>query len=164
MKWFNLVCLVQVLLTIHKIKSNGKGSFSVKSRWGGGVKENIHSRSFPPFWFLSIPVLNPYPCNVSLYIQNKYSPLLSFTRFLSSDRNCFLILFIFLFDHKSNFHFQNYINSYFYVINDLLFSGAMPHRPCIFPFKFNGVVYTECTWVSAHLTEHKVNIYVHCTI
>ena len=36
------------------------------------------------------------------------------------------------------------------------FSGASAHKPCIFPFKFNGVVYNQCTWVSAHLTEHKV--------
>ena len=35
------------------------------------------------------------------------------------------------------------------------FSGASAHKPCIFPFRFNGVVYTQCTWVSAHLTEHK---------
>ena len=35
-------------------------------------------------------------------------------------------------------------------------SGASAHKPCIFPFKFNGVVYNQCTWVSAHLTEHKV--------
>jgi len=34
-------------------------------------------------------------------------------------------------------------------------SGASPHKPCIFPFKFNGVIYNECTWKSAHLTEHK---------
>ena len=34
-------------------------------------------------------------------------------------------------------------------------SGATPNKPCIFPFKFNGVLYNECTWTSAHLTEHK---------
>ena len=34
-------------------------------------------------------------------------------------------------------------------------SGATPNKPCIFPFKFNGVIYNECTWTSAHLTEHK---------
>ena len=34
-------------------------------------------------------------------------------------------------------------------------SGAMPNKPCIFPFKFNGVLYSECTWTSAPLTEHK---------
>jgi len=34
-------------------------------------------------------------------------------------------------------------------------SGASAHKPCIFPFKFNGVTYTTCTWVSSHLTEHK---------
>jgi len=34
-------------------------------------------------------------------------------------------------------------------------SGASAHKPCIFPFKFNGVTYDGCTWVSSHLTEHK---------
>ena len=34
-------------------------------------------------------------------------------------------------------------------------SGASAHKPCIFPFKFNDVVYNQCTWVSADLTEHK---------
>ena len=34
-------------------------------------------------------------------------------------------------------------------------SGAAKGKPCIFPFKFNGVVYSECTWNQAHLTEHK---------
>jgi hypothetical protein len=34
-------------------------------------------------------------------------------------------------------------------------SGAAPGKPCIFPFKFNGVVYFECTWDMAHLTEEK---------
>ena len=34
-------------------------------------------------------------------------------------------------------------------------SGATAHQPCIFPFQFNGVLYNECTWTSAHLTEHK---------
>ncbi len=33
--------------------------------------------------------------------------------------------------------------------------GAAANKPCIFPFKFNGVVYFECTWDLAHLTEHK---------
>ena len=43
-------------------------------------------------------------------------------------------------------------------------SGASAHKPCIFPFKFNGVVYNQCTWVSAHLTEHKVRIWYHFRI
>ena len=34
-------------------------------------------------------------------------------------------------------------------------SGATPNKHCIFPFKYNGVLYNECTWTSAHLTEHK---------
>jgi hypothetical protein len=34
-------------------------------------------------------------------------------------------------------------------------SGASPKLPCIFPFRFNGVVHTQCTWDQAHLTEHK---------
>ena len=42
----------------------------------------------------------------------------------------------------------------------ILFSGASAHKPCIFPFKFNGVVYSQCTWVSAHLTEHKVRLVI----
>ena len=25
-------------------------------------------------------------------------------------------------------------------------SGATPNKSCIFPFKFNGVLYNECTW------------------
>ena len=29
-------------------------------------------------------------------------------------------------------------------------SGAAPNKPCIFPFKFNGVLHNECTWTSAH--------------
>ena len=33
--------------------------------------------------------------------------------------------------------------------------GASANKPCIFPFKFNGAVYSECTWDQAHLTEHK---------
>ena len=34
-------------------------------------------------------------------------------------------------------------------------AGASKGKPCIFPFKFNGVLYSECTWNQAHLTEHK---------
>ena len=34
-------------------------------------------------------------------------------------------------------------------------AGASKGKPCIFPFKFNGVTYSECTWNQAHLTEHK---------
>ena len=34
-------------------------------------------------------------------------------------------------------------------------SGASPHLPCIFPFRFNGVTHTTCIWDMAHLTEHK---------
>ena len=33
--------------------------------------------------------------------------------------------------------------------------GASANKPCIFPFRFNGAVYSECTWDQAHLTEHK---------
>ena len=34
-------------------------------------------------------------------------------------------------------------------------SGATPNKSCIFPFKFNGVLYNECTWTSAHFTDLK---------
>ncbi|XP_040583657.2 LOW QUALITY PROTEIN: low-density lipoprotein receptor-related protein 2 [Lepeophtheirus salmonis] len=34
-------------------------------------------------------------------------------------------------------------------------SGATVGKPCIFPFQFNGVIHTQCTWDQAHLTEHK---------
>jgi len=34
-------------------------------------------------------------------------------------------------------------------------SGASSGKPCIFPFRFNGVVHYQCTWDQAHLTEHK---------
>ena len=44
--------------------------------------------------------------------------------------------------------------------NVYLFSGASAHKPCIFPFKFNGVTYNGCTWVSSHLTEHKVGVII----
>ena len=34
-------------------------------------------------------------------------------------------------------------------------SGAKPNIPCIFPFRFNGVDYNECTWDHSFLTGHK---------
>ncbi|QQP37699.1 Uncharacterized protein FKW44_018075, partial [Caligus rogercresseyi] len=34
-------------------------------------------------------------------------------------------------------------------------SGATVGKPCIFPFRFNGEIHTQCTWDQAHLTEHK---------
>ena len=33
--------------------------------------------------------------------------------------------------------------------------GAAANKPCIFPFKFNGVTHFQCTWDQAHLTKHK---------
>ena len=33
--------------------------------------------------------------------------------------------------------------------------GATPNVSCIFPFKFNGIVYNTCIWNQAHMTDHK---------
>ena len=34
-------------------------------------------------------------------------------------------------------------------------SGATPNLPCIFPFHYNCVTHTKCTWDHAQLTDHK---------
>ena len=33
--------------------------------------------------------------------------------------------------------------------------GASPNLPCVFPFKFNNVVYNNCTLMYAHHTNNK---------
>merc|ERR1712142_812663 len=34
-------------------------------------------------------------------------------------------------------------------------SGAAANKPCIFPFRWRGITYNECTWVEYHNTEYK---------
>ena len=34
-------------------------------------------------------------------------------------------------------------------------SGASPNAPCIFPFRYNGVIHNSCIWEDAQYTEHK---------
>ena len=34
-------------------------------------------------------------------------------------------------------------------------SGASPNVPCIFPFRYNGIIHNSCIWEDAQYTEHK---------
>ena len=58
-------------------------------------------------------------------------------------------------------NYQNINASNLFVLNETTLgnctteSGASPNLPCVFPFRFNGVTHTTCTWDMAHLTEHK---------